>query len=95
MDCKPRHNIEKSGLELYSIHWSLEEGDEDRWMLVHLEQVWTYFQFDALFCQGKGCLPFVLSQFHDAYAHQASTLSRFTTFKQDEHGIAQIIINRH
>ena len=98
MDCEPRRNIEKSGSELYSVCWSLEEGDEDRRMLVHREQVQTYFQFDALLRQGKGCPPFVpcgYPQFCDAYAHQTSTPSHFATFKQDEHGIVQIDINGH
>ena len=42
-----RRNIEKSGPEFYSVRWSLEEGDENRRMLVHREQVRAYFRFDA------------------------------------------------
>ena len=93
---EPRRNIEKSGLEFYSVRLSLEEGDEGRRMLVHREQVHAYFHFNAVLRRGKDCPPYLpcgYTQFCEAYAHEATTLSRFTTFEQDENGAGHIIVN--
>jgi len=65
-------------------------------MLVHHEQVRTYFHFNVVLCRGKDCPPYVpcgYAQFCNAYAHEATTLSWFTTFEQDEDGSGHIIIN--
>jgi len=89
-------NIEKSGLEFYSVHWSLEEGDENCRMLVHREQVQAHFHFDTALRRGKDCPPYLpcgYTQFSAAYAHEATAISRFTTFEQDEDGNSHIIIN--
>lgn len=93
---QPRRNIEKARPEFFSVRWSLEEGDENRRMLVHREQVRAYFRFNAALRRGKDCPPYVpcgYAQFCNAYAHEATTLSRFTTFEQDEDGSGHIIIN--
>ena len=65
-------------------------------MLVHREQVRAYFRFNVALCRGKDCPPYVpcrYAQFCNTYAHKATTLSRFTTFEQDEDGSGHIIIN--
>ena len=65
-------------------------------MLVHHEQVRAYFPFNAALCRGKDCPPYLpcgYTQFCEAYAHEATTLSRFTTFEQDENGVGHIIVN--
>ena len=94
MDCEPRRSIERSESELYSIHWSLEEGDEERRVLMHQGQLRAYFRFTPR--REKGYPPHIpcgYPQFRNAYAHEATTLSRFATFEQDERGKAHIVSN--
>jgi len=47
MGPEPRRNIEQVDSDFYSVRWSLAEGDENRRLLVHREQVRAYSRFNT------------------------------------------------
>jgi len=97
MNHEPCQNIENVGPELHSARWSMEERDEDRWMLEHHEQVHAYSQFDAAPCRGEGCPPHIPCRYPwscDAYTHKATTLSRLTTYESDVDRNGHIVTHR-